>query len=110
MHHLPVLSSHRRETLRLYKDVFVYLCQTDPVMKHIILSVALVLLSALSATAEDYDWKGGWILPTDMLSKPNIWISFRKEFDAETLPQSLKARIGVDSRYWLWINGEKGGG
>ena len=75
-------------------------------MKHIILSVALVLFSALSANAEDYDWKGGWILPTDMLSKPNIWISFRKEFDAETLPQSLKARIGVDSRYWLWINGE----
>jgi beta-glucosidase-like glycosyl hydrolase len=37
---------------------------------------------------------------------PNQWIAFRKDFSLENVPVSALARIAVDSKYWLWINGE----
>ena len=37
---------------------------------------------------------------------PNKWIAFRKDFTLKSIPGSVPARIAVDSKYWLWINGE----
>ena len=37
---------------------------------------------------------------------PNKWIAFRKDFTLKNVPKSVPARIAVDSKYWLWINGE----
>ena len=37
---------------------------------------------------------------------PNKWIAFRKDFNLKKIPGSVPARIAVDSKYWLWINGE----
>ena len=37
---------------------------------------------------------------------PNKWIAFRKDFSLKSVPKSALARIAVDSKYWLWINGE----
>ena len=37
---------------------------------------------------------------------PNKWIAFRKDFNLKSIPGSVPARIAVDSKYWLWINGE----
>ena len=37
---------------------------------------------------------------------PNQWIAFRKDINLEEVPSSVPARIAVDSKYWLWINGE----
>lgn len=36
----------------------------------------------------------------------NQWICFRRDFHLDVLPQEAMARIAVDSKYWLWINGE----
>ena len=36
----------------------------------------------------------------------NQWLAFRKDFDLEEVPSVAEARIAVDSKYWLWINGE----
>ncbi|WP_164849986.1 alpha-L-rhamnosidase-related protein [Mucilaginibacter limnophilus] len=36
----------------------------------------------------------------------NVWQVFRKEIDLPDRPQCAVARIAVDSKYWLWINGK----
>jgi alpha-L-rhamnosidase len=36
----------------------------------------------------------------------NQWICFRKKFELKDRPRRAVARIAVDSKYWLWINGE----
>ena len=36
---------------------------------------------------------------------PNQWIAFRKDVRLDAVPASVPARIAVDSKYWLWVNG-----
>lgn len=35
----------------------------------------------------------------------NLWHAFRKSFELAEVPASAVARIAVDSKYWLWVNG-----
>ena len=35
----------------------------------------------------------------------NLWSCYRKEFTLAGKPKSAIARIAVDSKYWLWVNG-----
>ena len=36
----------------------------------------------------------------------NTWMSFRKTIAVEDIPEIVEAHIAVDSKFWLWINGE----
>mgnify|MGYP001791302954 FL=1 len=55
----------------------------------------------------DKSWKAQWITPQTTVDSANGWICFRKEVSIDQLPDSLvTAKIAVDSKYWLWINGE----
>lgn len=36
----------------------------------------------------------------------NSWVSFRKTVQVEVIPETVVAHIAVDSRFWLWVNGE----
>ena len=36
----------------------------------------------------------------------NTWMNFRKTVTLDQVPESVVAKIAVDSRYWLYINGE----
>jgi len=36
----------------------------------------------------------------------NQWICYRKTINLAEAPTQAMARIAVDSKYWLWINGE----
>lgn len=36
----------------------------------------------------------------------NRWIAFRKDISINKVPENALARIAVDSKYWLWINGK----
>ena len=36
----------------------------------------------------------------------NTWMCFRKEFQVEEVTQSVKAEVAVDSKYWLYLNGQ----
>ncbi|MDR0541479.1 MAG: glycoside hydrolase, partial [Dysgonamonadaceae bacterium] len=48
-----------------------------------------------------------WITSTDeKVNEPNTWIAYRKDVSVEKVPAAVIARIAVDSKYWLWINGE----
>ena len=51
------------------------------------------------------DFAGKWIWTSDAPSEGQ-WINLRKTFTLNEIPASAVARIAVDSRYWMWINGE----
>ena len=71
------------------------------------IAAALTLASASFAGAESRsDWKAHWITHPLVQSTTNTWISYRKEVNVTKRPDKLIARIAVDSKYWMWINGE----
>lgn len=45
-----------------------------------------------------------WITASESQSETNTWLGFKKDFVVSSVPQVLKARIAVDSKYWLWLN------
>ncbi|MBR4756158.1 MAG: glycoside hydrolase [Bacteroidales bacterium] len=75
-------------------------------MKRIVWIAALCLCLGANAGAEEYSWKAKWIAKEQLNSEENTWMAFRKQVEIDKVPESLVARIGADSKYWLWINGE----
>ena len=67
------------------------------------LALGLVHPSAVK-TDPDQPWTAQWIGPAQTHS--NTWLCFRKTVDLSHPSSSVKARIAVDSKYWLWINGK----
>lgn len=50
-------------------------------------------------------WNAQWIwLPEN---EKNSWVSFRKDVNFDSNPTKAIAKVAVDSKYWLWINGEQ---
>jgi hypothetical protein len=39
-------------------------------------------------------------------SVTNTWLMYRKQIDLQKKPANALAKIAVDSKYWLWINGK----
>lgn len=72
----------------------------------------------LAAKSEDAtEWKaarvlgangiGPWsVIKVDQSAPLNVWNCYRKSFTLDGRPESAIARIGVDSKYWLWVNGK----
>jgi alpha-L-rhamnosidase len=56
-----------------------------------------------SADAHSIPKATSWIGPAR--SEVNQWTRFRKTFTLTDKPSVAKARIAVDSKYWLWLNG-----
>ena len=75
-------------------------------MRKILTIATLVLCFGLRAGAEEYAWKAKWISKQYYENETNSWLAFRKDVEIEKVPASLVARIAVDTKYWLWINGE----
>lgn len=67
-----------------------------------------LLILLLSCTHEIFsqDWKAQWITDPQVENSQNTWIAFRKKVTINNIPSEVIARIAVDSKYWLWINGE----
>jgi len=88
-------------------------------MKNTMLVAFLMLMNAALAdglapfvhpdTVPASSWSAQWIGTESAaggdLKKPNLWSCYRKEFSLAGKPQSAVARIAVDSKYWLWVNG-----
>ncbi len=78
----------------------------------LVLSCCLLCTPVLTVTAsvEDAenkpttDWTANWIW--DDSDTGNTWMNFRKEVTLDQVPESVTARIAVDTRYWLTVNGE----
>lgn len=67
----------------------------------------LFLLSALvvciSLDAE-VPWRAKWITKSQNTACTNSWTAYRKDFNIDGVPSSMKARIATDTKYWMWIN------
>ncbi|WP_270739645.1 discoidin domain-containing protein, partial [Massilioclostridium coli] len=50
-------------------------------------------------------WDAQWIWDDDSTAR-NTWMDFRKTVELTEVPEKAEARLAVDSRYWLYINGE----
>ena len=50
-------------------------------------------------------WKARWISSGTTPEQPDTWLNYRYTADLPALPSSVVARIGADSKYWLWVNG-----
>ena len=51
-------------------------------------------------------WQAQWIWGADNTTMHN-WLCLRKKITVESVPAEVIARVAVDSRYWLWINGKR---
>jgi hypothetical protein len=45
------------------------------------------------------------MVSTSSTATANLWHGYRKSFSLAAKPASATARIAVDSKYWLWVNG-----
>jgi len=72
-------------------------------MKKYILTI-LPFFLFLSLHAQQ--WQSQWISAVQSKNETNIWQVFRKNINLSATPQKANVRIAVDSKYWLWINGE----
>jgi len=64
----------------------------------------LLLASFLQLSAQN--WKANWITVPNGQNLPNTWMSFRKSIVIDAVPNKAIAKIAVDTKYWLWINGK----
>jgi len=72
-------------------------------MKKLLISFFL-LTHLINVQAQS--WQSQWISAVESINDTNIWQVFRKNIDLPATPQKGVARIAVDSKYWLWVNGE----
>ena len=74
-------------------------------MKNRLLMIIAVLFLFLETSAAT-PWSAKWIQAADCTNGVNTWQVFRKNVSCNSVPKRLIARISVDSKYWLWINGK----
>ena len=68
--------------------------------------ILVVIMAVCGLHAQAVEWKAQWIAAQNCTDKVNTWQVFRKTVNLKAKPQQMTARIAVDSKYWLWVNGE----
>ncbi len=68
--------------------------------------VLVCMLAGQLKAADDFLPQSRWIGSEHSQSTPNTWLCFRKTIELPGVPGEMIANIAVDSKYWLWINGE----
>jgi alpha-L-rhamnosidase len=71
--------------------------------KFLLLILLFINVFAFAQNNIKTNWQAFWI-GEKIPSIPNTFYKYRKQFDVNTLPQSAKTSIAVDSKYWLYIN------
>lgn len=66
----------------------------------------LIFLQLFSCLIIGQEWNGKWISTERCQSASNTWLAYRKEIQLSGNITSAIAKIAVDSKYWLWINGK----
>lgn len=81
-----------------------YLKTNHMKLSRILIALYLALASSVSAK----NWEAKWITSNRCQSQSNSWICFQKSVTLPALKkgETIHADIAVDSKYWLWINGE----
>ncbi|MFA6858678.1 MAG: alpha-L-rhamnosidase C-terminal domain-containing protein [Bacteroidales bacterium] len=59
------------------------------------------------AQAEEWQWRGKRITSSKCQNASNTWMKFETSITLTEIPAIVKAAIACDTKYWLWINGER---
>jgi hypothetical protein len=70
-----------------------------------LLALGFFLIPLPPLAAAEPPWQAQWI-GTPGETPGGAWTCFRKDFTLTEKPSVARARIAVDSKYWLWINGK----
>ncbi len=75
--------------------------------KNILLLVGVVFLTTSTfSMSNSSSWADAqWIWQQED-GPANTWVAFRKSFNLNEIPEQALSKIAVDTKYWLWINGE----
>jgi len=72
----------------------------------ILLLVFILFTTSITFAMTPPNWEGAkWIWQQDN-GPSNTWMSLRKTMTLDEIPEVVDAYIAVDSKFWLWINGE----
>lgn len=63
-------------------------------------------LSLLYTTSDAHEWQAKWINSQHQQNKTNSWTIFHKTISLGEDFSEATIHIAVDSKYWLWINGQ----
>lgn len=72
---------------------------------YFLLFVVLSIYS-FSAFANEKNWTDAKWIWQQKDGPANTWVAFRRSFNLNKTPKEAIAKIAVDTKYWLWINGE----
>lgn len=75
-------------------------------LKKILFTLTLLVVIGANSFANSTDWGNAQWIWQQADGPSNTWMSFRKTVTIDELPSTVEAHIAVDSKYWLWINGE----
>ncbi|WP_288956392.1 alpha-L-rhamnosidase C-terminal domain-containing protein [uncultured Polaribacter sp.] len=67
--------------------------------------IVLICITSISFTNSSNWGDAKWIWQQED-GPANSWVAFRKSFNLNKIPKDVVAKIAVDTKYWLWINGE----
>jgi len=84
-------------------------CQLNLFASQVVDNNSFILTSSYSNGAlinEIPAWQAKWIWQ-EADGPANTWVCFRKSFMLDVVPETALAKIAVDSKYWLWINGQE---
>jgi alpha-L-rhamnosidase len=73
-------------------------------MKYIF-TIAILFLWVREVHSQEHPHNAKWIWQAQA-GPHNTWMTFRKSFSVREIPANATAKIAVDSKYWLWINGK----
>ncbi|XCF05461.1 alpha-L-rhamnosidase C-terminal domain-containing protein [Tamlana crocina] len=66
----------------------------------------LLVILCTSAFDNTSNWGSAQWIWQEEAGPTNTWVAFRKEFNLKDIPENALANIAVDTKYWLWVNGE----
>ncbi|WP_185154124.1 alpha-L-rhamnosidase C-terminal domain-containing protein [Fulvivirga sp. M361] len=59
----------------------------------------------IAVDLSDIPWQADWITADQPTADKNVWLAFRRSFELTEAVPSIKLRLAVDTKYWLWVNG-----
>ena len=74
--------------------------------KEVLFLLTILFTTLVNFAATSPNWEGAQWIWQEEDGPSNTWMSFRKTIAVEEIPKIVEAHIAVDSKFWLWINGE----
>lgn len=74
--------------------------------KEVLFLLTILFTTLVNFAATSPNWEGAQWIWQEEDGPSNTWMSFRKTIEVEEIPEIVEAHIAVDSKFWLWMNGE----